>query len=103
MVGGRRGLVHGERSVVAGGSLGRVDGNDSVVAGGQSNTADPGAARGVIAGGVWNEIGGNVDSPTVTGGDSCRAAGEDATVSGGYQRVATGDGDWRAGSLLEDD
>jgi hypothetical protein len=84
IVGGANNIATGARAAVLGGSFNTTSGYGSSVAGGLLNLADGGHA-------------------TVSGGESNTASGVRSVLSGGLQRDVTGDNDWGAGSLFEED
>lgn len=109
-------VIDGFYSVVGGGSLNVAGGDTTVVSGGYDNFAC--AYDSVIVGGSDNSnncedaigsvvVGGTDNRTTsydsvVTGGEGNTARGRGAVVSGGLEREATGDHDWVAGELFQD-
>ncbi len=85
--GGWSNLASGEKSSVSGGKNNKATGESSSVSGGLNSTAS--GAYGSVSGGKFNF-----------------ASGLASSVSGGYLMItghnASGDYDWRAGSLFED-
>jgi hypothetical protein len=81
--GGLSNVASGLSSSVSGGSNNTASGSDASVSGGNSNTAS----------GPW---------ASVSGGNGNTAIGSNSSVSGGILRTAVDQGDWRAGSLFED-
>lgn len=81
--GGERNTASGEYASVCGGSYSIASGVASSVSGG----------RGHLASATWSSVSGGWDN---------QANGFASSVSGGYRRSVSGESDWRAGSLLED-
>ena len=130
ILGGVDNAVTSPTSVVVGGASNEAGGLSSVVVGGQGNDVSPISNGGVVVGGVANVsashfgtiLGGNSNATrgsedvivggwnnrsigtyaTTVGGFNNSANGLFSTVSGGTNRVVVGDGNWRAGSLFED-
>ncbi len=85
-------------STIVGGELNRSEGLAASVLGGNGNLAD--GIHASIGGGNGNLASGQ--NSVVSGGANNQAIESDSTVSGGSSRTATGDLDWVAGSLFED-
>lgn len=113
ILGGDKNLVSNYNTVVVGGSLNVASGLNSVVSGGIENTASGDMASVTageenVASGAISSVTGGADNEasgigsTVSGGVLNVSSGSGATVSGGQARSATGDFDWTAGSLTED-
>ena len=99
--GGAGNTASGNWASVSGGSWNRARGPYSAVGGGYDNTAD-GEYASAVSGGASNTASGEFSS-SVSGGTDNTASGRLASVSGGSERSATGENDWRAGGLFEDD
>ena len=95
--GGSNNEASGYYSSVSGGIGNTASGDDSSVSGGFFNTAS--ASRSTVSGGASNEAGSSYSS--VSGGKENTAQGFWSSVSGGRSRSVSGDYDWRAGSLIE--
>jgi hypothetical protein len=76
-----------------------ASGDLSTIAGGLFNRAL--GERCTVAGGDWNIA--HAFASCVTGGQFNQALGIRSCVGGGLGRVVTGDHDWRAGNLFEED
>lgn len=85
-------------ATVTGGSSNEAKGGYSSVGGGQANIAE--GFHTYIGGGAGNLAGGNFC--VISGGYNNYTLADRATVGGGSGRSATGDFDWVAGSLWED-
>ena len=98
-------IVPGGVSALVAGRFNTVDGNGCAIVGGQFNTTN--SNRNVVVGGL-NNFAGNA-SPNiayhsvVVGGEANQSAGAIGVVSGGADGIVTGEHDWVAGSLFEDD
>jgi hypothetical protein len=128
VIGGRHNAANGQYSSVSGGDGNIASGWSSSVSGGQYNTAsiDCSSVSGgygntasgggsSVSGGMQNTASGNLSSvsggwtntasgveSSVSGGRNNTAIGYFSSVSGGNGRSVSGDDDWRAGTLLED-
>lgn len=98
ITGGQFNLASGSFASVTGGFGSEAIGELASVSGGiRCQAAGPFAS---VSGGYKSRATG--DAASVSGGDRCEAQGTRASVSGGSVRIAAGDEDWAAGSLLED-
>lgn len=101
VTGGALNEASGLGTSVSGGIANHTEGQYTSVTGGISNNA-----RGFynsITGGQENVTDEETLGATICGGVINFASGFWATVGGGYSRTASGDSDWVAGSLFEDD
>jgi hypothetical protein len=80
---------------VSGGAFNQASGSCASVSGGQSNEAAGG-------GGVGSFCAGEGGVSSVSGGAHNLASGDFSSVSGGENRTASGEFDWAAGSLFEE-
>jgi hypothetical protein len=97
--GGYLNLASGTRSSVSGGINNLASGVYSSVGGGNKNTAS--GTYATVTGGSYNIATGN--DASVTGGRENVARGHSSSISGGYTRETSGNYDWTAGSLFEDE
>jgi len=88
----------GIHSVIVAGYNNNTKGDAAVVVGGLQNHAD--GSRAIVSGGRDNHANGNFSS--ISGGISNITTGASSSISGGSNRAVSGGGDWRAGSLFED-
>ncbi|VAW48230.1 hypothetical protein MNBD_GAMMA03-1463 [hydrothermal vent metagenome] len=88
----------GIHSVIIAGHKNDTKGDAAVVVGGLQNHAN--GSRGVVSGGRDNNANGSYSS--ISGGIDNSANGASSSISGGSNRAVSGGGDWRAGSLFED-
>ena len=110
--GGGDNLASDTGATVSGGQQNVASGITASVTGGFANTANDLAST--VSGGLCNDAGGAGILPcsppgctggclsTVSGGVRNQTTGTRATVSGGALRSATGNDDWVAGTLFED-
>jgi hypothetical protein len=107
--GGNAGLASGQNAVITAGQLNVASGLRTAVHGGGSNHAM--AEESVVVGGghAFDQVFGNVTNGTrsvIVGGQGNQtlsgANGQEAVISGGLGRTTTGNYDWVAGSLFED-
>jgi uncharacterized coiled-coil protein SlyX len=96
--GGLRNTASGQHSSVSGGQQNSASGNVCSVSAGLANTAS-GLVCGVSGG--QNNIASGIAS-SVTGGELNIAGGDRSSISGGRLHEATGEFDWQAGSLFQD-
>lgn len=96
--GGTYNIANGEASAISGGDANTTDGGYSSIGGGVGNSTSEYAAT--VSGGWSNTASGYAAS--VSGGYENVADGEVASVSGGQGRSVSGQFDWRAGSLFQD-
>ena len=113
--GGFSNVASGYRSSVSGGELNSAANDFATVTGGYSNTAS--GRHGSVSGGQFNQVTNDFGTVTgggygntvsgrhgsVTGGIFNIASGDQSTVSGGNSRQASGQYDWVAGTLFEND
>lgn len=101
VTGGRNNQASNLACVVSGGlnNIAGGGGHYSWVGGGGANVASGNSAA--VVGGVSNQATSN--HATVVGGSSNAAYAYNSTVSGGAFRTVSGENDWRAGNLFEDD
>jgi hypothetical protein len=110
---GSRNTASGESAAVSGGQFNTASGNHSSVSGGHQNKASNTYAS--VSGGEKNTASGEVAAVSggqsntasgfisfVSGGSGNTASFNGAAVSGGQERKATGESDWRAGSLFRE-
>lgn len=103
LVGGNSNLIcSGEFGAILGGRINSIlgPGTGNTISGGGDNTIGPQLA-------ACNTSGDYLTYCSITGGNGnwihgANQAAEGATISGGLLRQATGDYDWRAGNLFED-
>jgi tRNA 2-selenouridine synthase len=98
VAGGTNNLAGGQDAAVGGGGFNWATG-DTAFAGGGFRCAAVGFAS-AVSGGYKSVATG--DAASVNGGDRCQALGNMSTVSGGSVRIVSGQADWAAGSLFED-
>jgi hypothetical protein len=100
IVAGRNNSIRAPHASITGGAMNIASGRSSSVTGGEENAASGESAS--VTGGHGNRASGYKAS--VTGGQGNDAAALSSTVSGGKFRdiLNTGDHDWRAGNLYED-
>ncbi len=100
VAGGTNNTASGDYATVSGGSANVAAGDYATVSGGTDNDALDLSAT--VSGGFQNNASGWY--ATVGGGQENTASGDSSTVGGGYQRstVPTGEFDWTAGTLFED-
>lgn len=97
--GGAGNIANGLDSSVSGGWDNTAFGTLSSVSGGEQNTAS--GYYSSVSGGSVNTASGYGSS--VSGGAANTADGEGSSVSGGSLGLVSGDFDWRAGDLFQDD
>ena len=99
--GGAGNTASGPHSSVSGGAVNTAIGGSSSVSGGGDNEAS--GPQSSVSGGFNNTASGFLSS--VSGGRQCtvNVNGFYASVSGGLNRSVSGEDDWAAGSLFEDD
>lgn len=108
IAGGYYNVANANYSSILGGNENTTSGIYSVISGGRSNTASGdyssvSAGRANIASGECSSVsggGGGIDN--IWGSRGNEAAGDYSTIGGGTLDSVTGDYDWRAGSLFED-
>ena len=114
VAGGDNNIASGNDSFVAGGSFNEASEMWSVVIGGEENMATE--MWSVVIGGLKNTASGHNsvavgggendasgDASVVSGGASNVAGGGASVISGGTTREVTGEFDWRAGELFQDE
>ena len=99
ITGGFDNLASGYQSSIAGGRQNEATGQESSISGGFNNIAT--ATYSTVSGGSNGEANGVYS--TVSGGNFNVTSAYFATVSGGQSRTASGQSDWVAGTLWEDD
>jgi hypothetical protein len=112
VLGGRLNTASGLGASVSGGSVNTASRDFASVSGGKSNVAK--GVNASVSGGTSNQaqgefasIAGGSDNTangfatSISGGSGNAATGNYASISGGKQRDASGQDNWRGGSLLE--
>ena len=102
IVGGTANFIRGKGASITGGHYNYADGNWSHVSGGELNNAK--ASRSTITGGSVNTVEAGARDGSISGGTSNTIQGtsRNGSISGGSATIVTGNDDWRAGSLFED-
>jgi hypothetical protein len=97
VTGGQFNLASARHSAVSGGELNEASGFGASVSGGHSNLAD--GSYTAVSGGVSNVASGTVAS--VSGGNGNAARAVASSISGGQGRTTSGEFDWVAGGLFQ--
>jgi hypothetical protein len=98
VVGGTNNSAGCGNSVIVGGQFNYTSADDSAIVGGSYNYASGWSA--VVIGGAHNQT--DSAAAVAVGGEQNHASGPSSTVTGGQGRTVTGDYDWRAGDLFQE-